>query len=282
MAEIIPIEPDLDNANAGNLFSLKTLLLLYYLTMKNTVLISGSSRGLGASIAKTFYENNYDVAINYYKSQEKALALAKELGPKAKIYRADVSDINQVTEMIYQIKNDFGTTPSVLVNNAMTSYVFNGDDRKTAETITWSEISNHMDVTLKGSLNLIQTLIPYMKEKKYGRIINVGTNLVQNPVVPYHDYTIAKAALLGLTRTFAKDLGPMGITVNMISGGLLKVTDASAATPDEVFDIIAQMTPLQKITTTKDFADAVMFFASEGSRSITGQNLTVDGGLTFN
>ena len=282
MAEIIPIEPDLDNANAGNLFSFKTLLLLYYLTMKNTVLISGSSRGLGASIAKTFYENNYDVAINYYKSQAKALALAKELGPKAKIYRADVSDINQVTEMIAQIKNDFGTTPSVLVNNAMTSYVFNGDDRKTAETITWSEISNHMDVTLKGSLNLIQTLIPYMKEKKYGRIINVGTNLVQNPVVPYHDYTIAKAALLGLTRTFAKDLGPMGITVNMISGGLLKVTDASAATPDEVFDIIAQMTPLQKITTTKDFADAVMFFASEGSRSITGQNLTVDGGLTFN
>ena len=282
MAEIIPIEPDLDNANAGNLFSFKTLLLLYYLTMKNTVLISGSSRGLGASIAKTFYENNYDVAINYYKSQEKALALAKELGPKAKIYRADVSDINQVTEMIAQIKNDFGTTPSVLVNNAMTSYVFNGDDRKTAETITWSEISNHMDVTLKGSLNLIQTLIPYMKERKYGRIINVGTNLVQNPVVPYHDYTIAKAALLGLTRTFAKDLGPMGITVNMISGGLLKVTDASAATPDEVFDIIAQMTPLQKITTTKDFADAVMFFASEGSRSITGQNLTVDGGLTFN
>ena len=282
MAEIIPIEPDLDNANAGNLFSFKTLLLLYYLTMKNTVLISGSSRGLGASIAKTFYENNYDVAINYYKSQEKALALAEELGPKAKIYRADVSDINQVTEMINQIKNDFGTTPSVLVNNAMTSYVFNGDDRKTAETITWSEISSHMDVTLKGSLNLIQTLIPYMKEKKYGRIINVGTNLVQNPVVPYHDYTIAKAALLGLTRTFAKDLGPMGITVNMISGGLLKVTDASAATPDEVFDIIAQMTPLQKITTTKDFADAVMFFASEGSRSITGQNLTVDGGLTFN
>ena len=282
MAEIIPIEPDLDNANAGNLFSFKTLLLLYHLTMKNTVLISGSSRGLGASIAKTFYENNYDVAINYSKSQEKALALAKELGPKAKIYRADVSDINQVTEMINQIKNDFGTTPSVLVNNAMTSYVFNGDDRKTAETITWSEISNHMDVTLKGSLNLIQTLIPYMKEKKYGRIINVGTNLVQNPVVPYHDYTIAKAALLGLTRTFAKDLGPMGITVNMISGGLLKVTDASAATPDEVFDIIAQMTPLQKITTTKDFADAVMFFASEGSRSITGQNLTVDGGLTFN
>ncbi|MEL7400420.1 MAG: SDR family oxidoreductase, partial [Pseudomonadota bacterium] len=79
-----------------------------------------------------------------------------------------------------------------------------------------------------------------------------------------------------------KDLGPMGITVNMVSGGLLKVTDASAATPDAVFEAIAGMTPLQKITTVEDFADATLFFASENSRSITGQNLTVDGGLTFN
>ena len=161
-------------------------------------------------------------------------------------------------------------------------YKRQGDDRKLADEITWEEISDHMNVTLKGSLNLIQSLIPSMKESSYGRIINIGTNLVQNPVVPYHDYTIAKAALLGLTRTFAKDLGPSGITVNMVSGGLLKITDASAATPDFVFDAIAEMTPLQKVTTTEDFSDAVLFFASDQSRSITGQNLTVDGGLTFN
>ena len=110
----------------------------------------------------------------------------------------------------------------------MTSYVFNGDERKTAESISWDEIQKHLDVTLKGSLNLIQ-VIPHMKERSFGRIINIGTNLVQNPVVPYHDYTIAKSALLGLTRTFAKDLGSLGITVNMVSGGLLKITDASAA-----------------------------------------------------
>ena len=103
----------------------------------------------------------------------------------------------------------------------MTKYVFNGDARKFADEISWEEISNHLDVTLKGSLNLIQALIPSMKKHSHGRIINIGTNLVQNPVVPYHDYTIAKAALLGLTRTFAKDLGAMGITVNMVSGGLL-------------------------------------------------------------
>ena len=250
--------------------------------MSELVLISGSGRGLGASIAKSFLNNGYMVAINYYKSKEKAEKLAQELGESASAFCADVSDMDQVKNMIEEIETKFNQSPSILVNNSMTEYVFNGDERKFADEISWDEISQHLDVTLKGSLNLIQALIPSMKENSHGRIINIGTNLVQNPVVPYHDYTIAKAALLGLTRTFAKDLGSMGITVNMVSGGLLKVTDASAATPDVVFDAIAEMTPLQKVTTTEDFSDAVLFFASHQSRSITGQNLTVDGGLTFN
>jgi len=250
--------------------------------MKKLVLISGSGRGLGSSMAKAFVENGYTVAVNYFKSEKKAQKLCDELGDKAHAFSADVSDKSQVKKMISDIEGKFNSYPSVLINNAMTDYIFNGDARKFADQISWEEISDHLDVTLKGSLNLIQSLIPSMKSNAYGRIINIGTNLVQNPVVPYHDYTIAKAALLGLTRTFAKDLGSMGITVNMVSGGLLKVTDASAATPDAVFDAIAEMTPLQKVTTTEDFSDAVLFFASNQSRSITGQNLTVDGGLTFN
>ena len=250
--------------------------------MKKLVLVSGSGRGLGSSIARSFIANDYKVAINYFKSEEKAHKLCDELGNDAYAFYANVSNKSEVEKMIAEIENKFSQAPSILINNAMTDYVFNGDDRKFADQISWDEISNHLDVTLKGSLNLIQALIPSMKNNSYGRIINIGTNLFQNPVVPYHDYTIAKAALLGLTRTFAKDLGSMGITVNMVSGGLLKVTDASAATPDVVFDAIAEMTPLQKVTTTEDFSDAVLFFASHQSRSITGQNLTVDGGLTFN
>ena len=250
--------------------------------MKKLVLVSGSGRGLGSSIARSFIVNGYKVAINYFKSKEKAHELSKELGNDAHAFSADVSDRSQVKKMIFDIGEHFSGYPSILVNNAMTEYVFNGDDRKNAETITWEDIQDHLNVTLKGSLNLIQALTPHMKNESFGRIINIGTNLVQNPVVPYHDYTMAKAALLGLTRTFAKDLGPMNITVNMVSGGLLKTTDASAATPDFVFDAIAEMTPLQKVTTIQDFSDAVLFFASEQSRSITGQNLTVDGGLTFN
>ena len=250
--------------------------------MNKLVLISGSSRGLGAAMAKSFSEAGYSVAINYFNSEKEAKELSKILPNQSHAFRCNISNKNEVETMLENVKEIFGQHPSILVNNAMTSYVFNGDDRKNADSITWDEIQDHLNVTLKGSLNLIQALIPDMKSESFGRIINIGTNLVQNPVVPYHDYTIAKAALLGLTRTFAKDLGPAGITVNMLSGGLLKVTDASSATPDFVFDAIAEMTPLQKVTTIEDFSDAALFFASDQSRSITGQNLTVDGGLTFN
>jgi 3-oxoacyl-[acyl-carrier protein] reductase len=104
---------------------------------------------------------------------------------------------------------------------------------------------------------------------------------MQNPVVPYHDYTAAKGALLALTRTAAKELGPLGVTVNMVSGGLLRTTDASAATPEAVFDIVASQTPLGRVTTPDEMADAILFFASPWARAVTGQNLIVDGGLVF-
>ena len=250
--------------------------------MNKLVLVSGAGRGLGASIAESFVNSGYKVAINYFNSAKEAEDLSRKLGDSVQAFKADIRDENKISNMYKEINSHFSSYPDILVNNAMANYVFNGDLRKKAEDISWKEIQDHLDVTIKGSLNLIQALTPKMKDKKFGRIINIGTNLVQNPVVPYHDYTIAKGGLLALTRTFAKDLGQFGITVNMVSGGLLKVTDASAATPDEVFEAIAQMTPLQKVTTVQDFADAVVFFASDASRAITGQNLTVDGGLTFN
>ena len=163
--------------------------------MKKLVLISGSGRGLGSSIARSFINSGYRVAINYMKSEEQAHNLSNELGENALAFKADITDKSQVISMLNDVENSFNDSPSILVNNAMTDYVFNGDARKFADEISWNEISDHLDVTLKGSLNLIQSLIPSMKKNSYGRIINVGTNLVQNPVVPYHDYTIAKACL---------------------------------------------------------------------------------------
>ena len=252
------------------------------MSMEKLVLVTGSGRGLGATIAQTFADQNFQVAINYSKSKDQAETLASTLGKSVEAFEADIKDRSAVEKMLESIQSSFGQTPNIIVNNAMTDYVFNGDLRQKAQEISWEEIQNHIDVSIKGSLNVIQACLPGMKEKNFGRIINVGTNLFQNPVVPYHDYIIAKGGLLALTRSFAKDLGEFGITVNMVSGGLLKVTDASAATPDEVFNAIASMTPLQQVTSVQDFADALLFFATESSRAVTGQTLTVDGGLTFN
>ena len=168
------------------------------------------------------------------------------------------------------------------MHNALADFSFNGDARKKLHEMPWEDMASHSHTALRGALNMLQAVRPFMEEHKFGRIIHIGTNLLQNPVVPYHDYTAAKASLLALTRTAAAELGPLGITVNMVSGGLLRVTAASEGTPENVFDLIAQNTPLRSVTTPEELADTVLFFASPWARAVTGQNLVVDGGLVFN
>lgn len=246
---------------------------------EQVVLVTGAGRGLGAAIAAAFAREGARVVINYNRSAAAAQALADRLGSLAVALQADVTDRQAVDHMIAAAAERFGTPVTTVVNNALGDFRFNGDARERLQTIPWRDFAAQIDVTLCGALHLMQATAGAMTAAGFGRIINVGTNLFQNPVVPYHDYTAAKAALLSLTRTAAADLGPSGITVNMLSGGLLRTTDASAATPEAVFDMIAGATPLRQVTTPEEFADATLFFASPWSRSITGQNLVVDGGL---
>ncbi len=244
------------------------------------VLVTGASRGLGAAIAHAFAREGARVAINYRHSKDKAEALAARLGDRALAVQGDVRAAAGVQAMLDRIDAAWGA-PTTLVHNALADYSFNGDARDTIETLTAEALSAQFDTAVTGALNLIQALSPAMAARGFGRIVTIGSNLVQNPVVPYHDYTAAKAALLALTRTCAAELGPQGITVNMVSGGLLRTTDASAATPAAVFDQIAALTPLRSVTTPAEAADAVLFFASPWARAVTGQNLIVDGGLVF-
>jgi 3-oxoacyl-[acyl-carrier protein] reductase len=247
---------------------------------EQTVLITGAGRGLGAAIASAFAREGARVAINYRHSRDAAEALATKLGPRAAAFQADVTDPRQVAAMVAAITERLGT-PDVLVHNALADFAFNGDARTPLDRLTWAEMTRQLETALGGALTCLQALRPHFAQSGYGRVITIGTNLMQNPVVPYHDYTAAKGALLAFTRTAAKELGPLGVTVNMISGGLLRTTDASAATPEAVFDIIAAQTPLGRVTTPEDMADAVLFFASPWARAVTGQNLIVDGGLVF-
>ena len=248
---------------------------------EQVVIVTGAGRGLGSSIAESFAREGAKVAINYRKSRDGAEALATKLGERCIAFQADVRDPEQINQMVADVTEQLGS-PTTVVHNALADFVFNGDARKKIDEMGWDDFQAHALTGLKGALNLIQALKPAMAQQKFGRFINIGTNLFQNPVVPYHDYTAIKASLLALTRTTAAELGPHGITVNMVSGGLLRTTDASAATPDAVFDYIAQSTPLRSVTTPEEMADAVLFFASPWARAVTGQNMVVDGGLVFN
>jgi len=243
------------------------------------ILVTGGARGLGLAITHALIREGARVVVNYLNSEASAQELAKQYAEQVFIYQADITDAKQVKIMFSKAKIHFGHGITSVINNALLSFQFNGDLRPKVETLSWSSMQQQLDSAVKAALNTTQAALEDMKREHFGRIINIGTNLVQNPVVPYHDYTAAKAALLAFTRTTAHDLGQYGINVNMLSGGLLRKTDASHATPDQVFDLIAASTPLKEVTTPEQFADAVLMFLSPWSRAVTGQNLIVDGGL---
>jgi 3-oxoacyl-[acyl-carrier protein] reductase len=247
---------------------------------EQTVIVTGAARGLGAAIATAFAREGAKVAINYRNSRAQAEALAASLGERTRAFGADIRDSEAVRRLVAEVTETLGA-PTTVVHNALADFSFNGDARPKLDQLNWEEMSAQLDTAVKGALNLVQATRPAMASAGFGRIITIGTNLFQNPVVPYHDYTAAKGALLSLTRTAAAELGPLGITVNMVSGGLLRTTDASAGTPEAVFDLIAASTPLRQVTTPEAAADAVLFFASPWARAVTGQNLIVDGGLVF-
>jgi 3-oxoacyl-[acyl-carrier protein] reductase len=250
--------------------------------LKNqVVLITGGSRGLGAETVKAFAREGARVVINYFQSEMKAKQLEKIIGQNALAIQADVRNPEQVQTMFRHAKEHFGTPITTVVNNALVSFRFDPVTNKDAFSVGWEDFHAQLEGAIRGALNTTQAGLPDMKESQFGRIINIGTNLFQNPVVAYHDYTTSKAALLGFTRNMANELGKHGITVNMVSGGLLKTTDASAATSEEVFQLIQSSTPLRKVTDPAEVADAIVFFASPWARAVTGQNLVVDGGLVM-
>ena len=187
----------------------------------------------------------------------------------------------EVKQMIQEGTDKFEQIDAV-VNNALVNFKFDPIAQKAFGDLSWEDYQQQIDGTLKAAFNVIQGVLPQFTERKDGTIVSIGTNLYQNPVVPYHEYTTAKAGLIGFTRNIAAELGAEGIRANVVSGGLLKMTDASSVTTPEVFDLIAQSTPLRQVTTPQDVANMVVFLVSDEAKGITGQNITVDGGLTMN
>lgn len=247
-------------------------------------IVTGASRGVGAAIAKELAREGAAVCVNYFRSEAKAMEVVdtiKKRGGEALAYYADVTKASEVDKLVAQVIRQHKKV-DVVVNNALPTYKFDPSAPYTSiETVTWENFSQQMDGAIKGVFNVIRAVLPFMKERKFGKVINISTNLVYNPVVTYYDYTTAKAGLVGLTRNLAAELGKYGIRVNLVAGGLLEITDASSVTSKEVFELVASQTPLRKTVTVQEFAESIIFFASDLSNAVTGQTIAVDGGLTM-
>jgi 3-oxoacyl-[acyl-carrier protein] reductase len=248
------------------------------------ILITGASRGLGAEMARVYGAHGARVYVNYLQSEAKARAVAADIeaGPGSAVaIQADVTVYEEVEAMVQRIVEQSGRL-DVIVNNALPHYQFDAAAPYTKlETLTWAHFDQQLSGTVKGAFHTVKAALPAMKAQGYGKVVNISTNLIYNPVVTYYDYTTAKAGLLGLTRNLAAELGPFGIRVNLLAGGLLQTTDASRVTGEAIFEAIAGSTPLRKTTTPQDFAEASVFFASALSDAITGQSIAIDGGLTM-
>lgn len=202
----------------------------------------------------------------------------RSAGGEARAVRADVTDEEQVRELAGATATLGGA--DILVNNALPDYKFDPQSRKSLTEIGWDDYLHQLG-GLQCALLCSQSLAPQMAEKGGGRIVNILSNLVNNPVVAYHDYTTAKSALIGFSRNLASELGPQNITVNMVAGGLVEETDASAPTPHEVCDLVRASTPLGRLATPEDIGGAVLMFAAPWADLVIGQYITCDGGLVM-
>lgn len=248
-----------------------------------TVLITGASRGLGAAIAKAFAQQGALVIINYLSNTTAAAEVAAQceaLGGQAWPIATDVRDQQAVQAMVQEVIMETGRI-DVLVNNAFAPYTFNPDERRRFHELNWQDCAQQLEGSVKSTWLVSQTVVPHMQRASQGSIIHINSDLSEEAIVPYADYATAKAALQGLTRQMATDLGPYGIRVNSIAPGLIWPTDSSRTTRASIRDQIIQQTPLRRIATPEDITGPVLFLAAEQSAFMTGQTLFVNGGLVM-
>lgn len=242
----------------------------------STVLITGASRGIGAQCALSFAKAGYDVALNYCRSEAKALALVKEieaLGVKAFAVQADVADSAQVKGMFDAVRRELGAV-DVLVNNAGIAHVGLLTDMTDDE---WRRL---IDTDLSGTFYCCREALSDMIRAHSGVIVNIASMWGEVGASCEAAYSAAKAGVIGLTKALAKEVGPSGVRVNAVSPGVV-MTEMMAGFSEDDVAALKDETPLTSLGSPEDIADAVLFLASEKARFITGQVLSVNGGMVI-
>jgi 3-oxoacyl-[acyl-carrier protein] reductase len=241
-----------------------------------TVLVTGSSSGIGAAVARDFATVGAKVAVHYRGNAagaEAVVAAIRDTGGECSLYQADVSDTAQAAELVKQIQNDLGGL-DILVNNAGT----------TRDALLLSMSEEQWDTVIATNLRSVYAVsraaLRGMLRKRWGRIINITSVVGLTGQAGQANYAASKAGVIGFTKSLAREVASRNITVNAVAPGFIPTALTDVLNDEQRAEIIHN-TPLGRMGTPEEVAWAVLFLASERSGFITGQVLTVDGGLVM-
>lgn len=241
--------------------------------MSEVAVVTGASRGIGKGIAISLAEAGAAVAC-VATSLEGAKRTADELpGSGHQAFACDISSAEQVDRLASEVQAAMGT-PSILVNNAGMTHdtlILRMKDED------WQKV---IDVNLTGTFYVIRAFTKMMMRDRYGRIISLSSIIASTGAAGQANYAAAKAGIEGLTRSVAKEFGSRGITCNAIAPGFIE-TDMTHSLPQEMRDYVCKTSPAGRLGSAEDIAAVVRFLASRESGYVTGQVITVDGGLTL-
>ncbi len=242
--------------------------------MTRTAVVTGASRGLGAVIARSLAEAGWAVAVNYRNDTDAAdavIAAIQAAGGRAAAYRGDATDETDVATLVERAGADLGPVLAVVANAT-------GPQPPTpVENLSWQLHLDQLTFFVKSPTLLVQAALPAMKEHRFGRVILIGSDMVDRAKPQWSAYSAAKAAQIGLTKVWSRELGPHGVTTNLVAPGFIPVERHAGADTEGY----RREVPLGRMGTPADIASTVTYLASDAAGFITGQRISVNGGHTL-
>ena len=239
-------------------------------------LVTGSSTGLGKAIAFGLARCGARVALNYYNNEERAAQTFSEFeaeGFEGLMLRADVSDEESVNALCDEVAGKLGGSDILAVNATP------DQPQMPIEEFTWKHFQTMIDFFIKSPYLLTRAVLPHMKEKRWGRIINITSEVFQRSIGNFSAYVSAKGGQIGFTRSMATELAPFNITVNLVAPGWIPV-ERHENDPQEQKEGYRELIPMDRWGVPDDIAGAVAYYASEEAGFVTGQTICVNGGMS--